>query len=129
MIIASCPHCGVPLWRGNFQDIPEEDVQCWICEKKAQVPSCDQYSPNEWREALMNEEKLVQARNIFHVNMRAVAEKMDLPQYLIEWGLLDLEDIEMGDKGEISKIFQEEIKWMIEKILTRLTERRAELAS
>jgi uncharacterized Zn finger protein (UPF0148 family) len=129
MIIASCPKCGVPLWRGNFQDIPEEDVKCWICEMKSQVPSCDQYSPNEWREALMNEEKLVQARNIFHVNMRAVAEKMDLPQYLIEWGLLDLEDIEMGDKGEVSKIFQEEIKWMIEKILTRLTERRAELAS
>ena len=129
MIIASCPKCSVPLWRGNFQDIPQEDVKCWICETETQVSSCKQYSPNEWRTALMNEKELAQARNIFHVNMRAVAEKMDLPQFFIEWGVLDLDDIELGDKGEVAKIFQEEIKWMVEKILARLTERRTELAS
>ena len=129
MIIASCPKCTVPLWRGNFQDIPEEDVKCWICESEVQVSSCKQYDTQEWRMALMHDDELAQARNIFHVNMRAVAEKMDLPTYLIEWGLMDLEDIERGDKGEVSKIFQEEIKWMIEKILARLTERRVDLAS
>lgn len=129
MLVATCPKCGVPFWRGNLQDIPEEDVVCWICETSSSVNSCNKYSPNEWREAFLGEEQYVQARNIFHVNMRAVAEKMDLPQYFAEWGFLTMEDLETGDKGEITKIFQEEIKCLMENLIRRLTERLSEHAT
>jgi uncharacterized Zn finger protein (UPF0148 family) len=129
MLVATCPKCGVPFWRGTLDNIPEEDVKCWICEKVSSVDTCDKYGPEEWRTVFLEDEKYVQARNIFHTNMRAVAEKMDLPTYFAEWGLITMVDLETGDKGEISKIFQEELKCLMENLISRLTVRLSEHAS
>jgi uncharacterized Zn finger protein (UPF0148 family) len=124
MLIANCPKCGFPVWFGSSVDAGVTDVQCPICETTSALGICDKHDHLEWRELMLgSDEKYAQARNIFHMNIRAIAEKMELPTYLAEWRLLTEDDITFGEKGDLSKIFQEEVKCMVENILRKLNER------
>ena len=70
-------------------------------------------------------EDVTMARNTFHMNMRAVAEKMDLPTYMAEWRVLVEDDIEGEGGKEVTAIFQEELKCLLDRILKRLNEKSA----
>ena len=129
MLIALCPKCSFPVWFGQV-DNSADDVRCPHCDLVSNVASNTKVDHQEWRSLMVGEdtplvkaEEIAMARNTLHMNMRAVAEKMDLPTYMAEWRLLVQDDLEDGGSQEVTTIFQEELKCLIERILKRLNEK------
>lgn len=132
MLVALCPKCGFPVWFGELDNCGD-DARCPHCDLVSSVPDDQKVDHEEWRTLLLGEdvdhvkaEDITMARNTFHMNMRAVAEKMDLPGYLAEWRVLVLDDLADDGSKEITMIFQEEMKCLLDRILKRLNEKSSE---
>lgn len=129
MLIALCPKCYFPIWFGRLDDCAD-DARCPHCDLVSSVTSAAKVDHQEWRDllagkdaGLVKAEDIAMARNTFHMNMRAVAEKMDLPTYMAEWRVLVEDDLVDGGSKLVTTIFQEEFKCLLDKILTRLNEK------
>lgn len=124
MLVALCPKCNFPIWFGTLETA-ERTGTCQLCETESDVDSCDKLDDIEWRDKILGDDpEFTIVRNAFKMNLYQACEKMDLPQFLAEWRLLTQDDMKEGDSGDVGKLFREEFKCLVERVLRKLNDRR-----